>query len=221
MLQLALHPEVVAKAHQELDKVIGNSRTPTWDDEPSLPYTRGIIKEIMRYRPITKSGMIHMVTEDDEYKGYFIPKDTIIMISWWAIHFDPKRYPEPYKFKPERYLNHKLSAAEYAAHPDVSQRDHFGYGAGRRICIGMHVAEQGLFIAVSRLLWGFDIKQKIGPDGQPIVPNENSFHDGMMTEQNDFEIDIKIRSPEHERLFREEWEKADKSARPVKTAWAK
>ena len=85
----------------------------------------------------------------------------------------------------------------------------------------MHVAEQGLFIAVSCLLWGFDIKQKIGPDGQPIVPNENSFHNGMMTEQNDFEIDIKIRSPEHERLFREEWEKADKSARPVKTPWAK
>lgn len=134
MLQLALHPEVVQKAHEELDRVIGNSRTPTWSDEPNLPYIRSIIKEIMRYRPITKAGMIHMVTEDDEYNGYFIPKDAIIMISWWAIHFDPKRYPEPYKFKPERFINHKLGAAEYAAHPDVSQRDHFGYGAGRRIC---------------------------------------------------------------------------------------
>ena len=137
MLQLALHPEVVQKAHKELDRVIGNKRTPTWDDEHQLPYIRSIIKEIMRYRPITKSGMLHMNTEDDEYKGYFIPKNTIIMISWFAIHFDEKRYPEPYKFKPERFMDYKLSAAEYAAHPDVSQRDHFGYGAGRRICIGI------------------------------------------------------------------------------------
>jgi cytochrome P450 len=134
MLQLALHPEVVRKGQEELDRVIGIGRTPNWDDEANLPYIRSIIKEIMRYRPITKAGMIHMVTEDDEYKGYFIPKDAIIMISWWAIHFDPKRYPDPYQFKPERFLNHKLSAADYAAHPDVSQRDHFGYGAGRRIC---------------------------------------------------------------------------------------
>lgn len=137
MLQLTLHPEVVKRGQEELDRVVGNQRTPRWEDEPNLPYIRSIIKEIMRYRPIAKSGMLHMITEDDEYKGYFIPKETIIMISWWAIHFDEKRYLEPYKFKPERFLNYTLSAAEYAAHPDVSQRDHFGYGAGRRICIGL------------------------------------------------------------------------------------
>jgi cytochrome P450 len=133
MCQLALHPEVVARAQEELDRVVGKRRTPTWDDEPNLPYIRAIIKEIMRYRPITKSGQLHMLTQDDEYQGYFIPKDCIVMISWWAIHFDPKRYPDPYKFKPERFLNHKLSAAEYTAMADVSQRDHFGYGAGRRM----------------------------------------------------------------------------------------
>jgi cytochrome P450 len=134
MCQLALHPEVVAKAQVELDRVIGKSRTPTWDDEYNLPYIRAIIKEIMRYRPITKSGQLHMLLEDDEYNGYFIPKGAIVMISWWAIHFDPKRYPDPWKFKPERFLNHTLSAAEYTAMGDVSQRDHFGYGAGRRVC---------------------------------------------------------------------------------------
>jgi hypothetical protein len=85
----------------------------------------------------------------------------------------------------------------------------------------MHVSEQGLYIAVSRLLWGFNISKKIGPDGRPIVPDQNSFHNGLMTEPNDFEIDIKVRSPAHERVFRAEWEQADKSARPVKTPWSK
>lgn len=85
----------------------------------------------------------------------------------------------------------------------------------------MHLAEQGLFIALSRLLWGFDIKKKIGPDGREIVPDENSFHNGIMSEPSDFETDIKVRSKQHEKIFREEWEKADKSARPVKTQWSK
>jgi hypothetical protein len=85
----------------------------------------------------------------------------------------------------------------------------------------MHVAEQGLFIAVARLLWGFDVRKKIGADGREIVPNENSFHDGMMTEVNDFEVDVKVRSAQHEKMFREEWDRADKSARTVKTAWSK
>jgi hypothetical protein len=84
----------------------------------------------------------------------------------------------------------------------------------------MHVAEQGLFIAVARLLWGFDVRKKV-KDGREIVPDENSFHDGMMTEVNDFEIDIKVRSAQHDKIFREEWERADKTARPVKTAWSK
>ena len=85
----------------------------------------------------------------------------------------------------------------------------------------MHVAEQGLFIAVSRLLWGFDIKKKRRSDGREIIPDENSFHNGIMSEPNDFEIDLKVRSKQHETAFREEWEKADKSARPVKTPWSK
>jgi hypothetical protein len=42
-----------------------------------------------------------------------------------------------------------------------------------------------------------------------------------MSEPNDFEIDLKVRSKQHEKVFREEWERADKSARPVKTPWSK
>jgi hypothetical protein len=74
---------------------------------------------------------------------------------------------------------------------------------------------------VSRLLWGFDVKKKVGLDGKEIIPDQNSFHNGLMTEPNNYEIDIKVRSPAHERVFRDEWERADKSARPVKTPWSK
>jgi hypothetical protein len=85
----------------------------------------------------------------------------------------------------------------------------------------MHLAEQGLFIALARLLWGFNIKMKLDTDGNPIVPDENSFHDGLMSEPNDFEVDIKVRSPAHEAVFRREWDLADHSTRLVKTPWSK
>jgi hypothetical protein len=85
----------------------------------------------------------------------------------------------------------------------------------------MHLAEQGLFIAVARLLWGFNIKMKIDSEGKAIVPDENSFHDGLMSDPNDFELDIKPRSREHEEVLRREWEEADHSTRLVKTPWSK
>jgi cytochrome P450 len=101
------------------------------------------------------------------------------MINWWALHYDPEWYHEPekvdtaqkiliLKFEPKRFLNHKLGAAEYAAMADVELRDHFAYGGGRRICPGLHVAEQSLFVNISRLLWGFNLEHAKDADGNDI-----------------------------------------------------
>lgn len=103
------------------------------------------------------------------------------MINWWAIHYDPVRFPEPHKFKPERFIDYPLSALEEANHPDPYQRSHVGFGGGRRICPGMssftnfflipgmHVAERSMFINIARTLWGFNIDFKRDKNGQ-IIP---------------------------------------------------
>jgi cytochrome P450 len=88
--------------------------------------------------------MNHHLIEDDWYKGHFLPKDSVIMLNWWAIHYDEERYPDPVDFIPERYLNHTLPAADYIAIGDPYKRDHFTYGAGRRACPGVHVAEKSM-----------------------------------------------------------------------------
>ena len=62
-----------------------------------------------------------------------------------------------------------MSAGEYAAHPDVSQRDNFSFGGGRRICPGMHVAERSIFLNLARLLWGFNIEHAKDDKGN-IIP---------------------------------------------------
>ena len=96
--------EVVERAHEELDRVVGTNRTPTFDDEPNLPYIRAMVKEVMRWRFVNKFGTNHYATEDGYYKEYFIPKGSIVMINIWGIHYDPERYPEPEKVKKKRKL---------------------------------------------------------------------------------------------------------------------
>jgi cytochrome P450 len=94
---LLSNPDAIKKCQEELDRVIGSDRTPTIDDVNDLPYVRSLAKETLRWRPINKLGTNHYVTEDDWYEGYFIPKNTIIMINQWAIHYDEEHYPNPSK----------------------------------------------------------------------------------------------------------------------------
>jgi hypothetical protein len=91
--------EVVKAAHEELDRVVGNSRTPTFDDEKNLPYIRAMVKEVNRWRFVNKFGTNHYATEDGWYKGYFIPKGAVVMINIWGLQYDPKRFPEPEKVR--------------------------------------------------------------------------------------------------------------------------
>jgi cytochrome P450 len=122
----------------------------------------------MRWRPINKFGQNHFATQDDWYGEHFIPKGSVVMINWWAIHYDPKRFPEPHLFKPERFINFPLNAGEEAALADPYERSHVGFGGGRRICPGMHVAERSMFINFARVLWGFDIDFKRDENGEKI-----------------------------------------------------
>lgn len=65
-----------------------------------------------------------------------IPKGTTLITNSWGMSHDPQRYPDSNKFEPERYRDFPLSAPEYAALSGDDVRDHYGYGWGRRICVG-------------------------------------------------------------------------------------
>lgn len=83
ILCMALFPDAQKRAQEELDAVVGEGRLPTWEDESSLPYVRSLIKEVLRWRPVNKFGMTHAASEDDWYKGYFIPKGAVVVLNWW------------------------------------------------------------------------------------------------------------------------------------------
>jgi cytochrome P450 len=122
---MACFPEVQKKAQDEIDRIVGSGRLPTMADESQLPYIRAMIKETLRWMPTTVTGAVpHAATKDDEYMGHFIPQGAGIMLNVWAIHMDETRHPNPREFHPERYENDNQTAADSAANPDASQRDH-------------------------------------------------------------------------------------------------
>ncbi|KAJ5661214.1 uncharacterized protein N7484_000586 [Penicillium longicatenatum] len=151
------YPEAQAKAYAEIQKVVGESRFPSFKDEENLPYVRACVKEILRIRPVNNIGIPHYTTADIIYKDYFIPAGTVVNINNYALHLDPKRWENPEDFIPDRYLDYPLKAGAYAASPDPEQQIHFDFGAGRRICPGMHLAENSLFITIASIIWAFEI----------------------------------------------------------------
>lgn len=79
MLAMALFPEVQQKAQQELDRIVDPDRLPEYNDLEHLPYIRAIAMETMRWIPVLCSGLPHSSLADDMYRGYHIPKGTMVI----------------------------------------------------------------------------------------------------------------------------------------------
>lgn len=210
MQAMLLYPEVQRYAQQEIDKIVGDSRLPTMEDQPNLPIATMVMKETLRWCPTTILGAVpHATSNDDTYKGYFIPKGTGVMNNVWAINNNPKRAPNPRKFDPMRYKDDHLNLYDSASNPDGTKRDQFTFGAGRRICPGMHVAERSLFLGISRILWAFNVSPAEGADGQPIIPDQEKLTQGFVCMPEPFEAKIRPRSQQRAEIVRREWKQAE------------
>lgn len=87
-----------------------------------------------------------------------IPKGSRICLNGYAIQHDSNRHADADCFVPERYADDHTSVIQSVNSPDARNRDHFAFGAGRRICPGYNVAERSLAVAIMRILWAFEIK---------------------------------------------------------------
>ncbi|KAK5080915.1 hypothetical protein LTR05_008231 [Lithohypha guttulata] len=87
---------------------------------------------------------------------------------------------------------------------DCTKRDNFIFGAGRRLCQGIHIAERSLFLAISRLAWGFNFSPSIGEDGKPITYNVDDLVGGITVEPRHYTCRIECRTTDKARIIREE-----------------
>lgn len=98
------------------------------------------------------------------------------------------------------------NSAEAATNPDVSKRDHFVFGAGRRICQGIHIADRSLFLAISRLLWAFDFNRAFDKETkEEIIPDMSNLSDGLFVLPNPFKANIVPRDAGKAQRVKEEW----------------
>ena len=158
---LAQHPEAEAALHAELDAVLGD-RAPRPDDWVALAYTRRVLAESMRlYPPAWVLGRRPL--EELEIGGHRVPANSIVLMSQWVVHRDPRWWPEPLRFDPGRWTE----AAE-RARPRFA---YFPFGGGTRQCIGEHFAwmEGVLLLATIAQRWRFRPAPGSVPATQPLI----------------------------------------------------
>ncbi|KIW84040.1 hypothetical protein Z517_03286 [Fonsecaea pedrosoi CBS 271.37] len=200
---MCLFPEVQRKAQEELDRVLPErDRFPTWTEENQLPYLDAIITENFRWRSaIVLGGPPHAPIKDDVYNGYLIPKGTTLIGNLWAIHRNPRDYPSPDEFRPERWLN------EDERRPNPTKRGIFTFGWGRRACSGQPMAEQGIWFTCAELLWAFKMRA-IDEHGNNVKLDPFAYDDRSTSRPLPFRVEFKPRFPGVEDIIRSEAKRA-------------
>ncbi|KIM82727.1 hypothetical protein PILCRDRAFT_88402 [Piloderma croceum F 1598] len=194
-LAIAMYPDVQKTAQAEIDAVVGRDRLPDLDDIDSLPFINAIIKEILRWQPAVPFCVPHRSTQDEEYDGFFIPKGTNVMGNTWSILHNPDVYPEPEKFRPQRFLT------DGKLNPDI--RDSVAaFGYGRRICPGQFMATQSLFLIFSSIPSNFNISPPLDEFGNP-TKLRPAMLSGVLSTPSPFKCVIKSRSDAAAALIRE------------------
>ncbi|GAV01288.1 hypothetical protein RvY_12025 [Ramazzottius varieornatus] len=148
IIYLLENREVLMKLQKEIDGVLGDRALPTMKDKDSLPYTQGTILEVQRM-----GNLVPIVgrspTVDFELNGYIIPKGSTVAAITPAVHENPRYFPEPQRFKPERFLD--------ADGQVLHKVDGFmPFGLGKRFCLGESLAKMELFLFFVTLVKNFD-----------------------------------------------------------------
>ncbi|KAL1937278.1 hypothetical protein VTO73DRAFT_13887 [Trametes versicolor] len=163
VLAMILFPEVQKSAQEELDRIIGRDRLPTFADRPQLPYISNVVKESLRWKAVSNLGVPHATLDNDEYRGGHIPKDTTVLANLYAMLHDESVYAEPDSFNPDRYLS---TPGKPTGEPDPARA---AFGFGRRVCPGRYFADDTLFLTVASLLHLFRISNAEGATGRDAV----------------------------------------------------
>ncbi|KAK6792317.1 hypothetical protein RDI58_011398 [Solanum bulbocastanum] len=149
--ELLRRPNIIEKAHQELDRAIGRERWVEEEDFSQLPYIDAIIKETFRLHPLCALLPPHYSVEDCNVAGYEIPKGTTVFVSAWSLGRNPKYWDRPEEFIPERFIenNMDIKGQNFALLP---------FSSGRRRCPGYSLGMKVVRTTMANLLHGFNWK---------------------------------------------------------------
>jgi cytochrome P450 len=138
--EIGQHPEVEHRLHREIDEVLAG-RAAGIDDIPRLTYTQQVINEVLRMYPIWI--LMRRTNQELDLNGTRLPPGTEVTVSPHALHFDPRSFPEPHRFDPDRWAPDRVK--------DVPRGAYIPFGAGTRQCIGNTFAQIEMAITVATI----------------------------------------------------------------------
>lgn len=141
---LSQNPQAESRLHAELDAVLAG-RLPQVEDLLQLPYATHVFAETLRLYP-PAWGIGRKALKDFQAGPYTVPKGSIVLTSPWVMHRDPRFFPDPLVFRPERWEQEDPARPKFA---------YFPFGGGTRVCIGERFAwmEGVLLLAVLAQRW--------------------------------------------------------------------
>ncbi|KAM0920504.1 hypothetical protein ACQ4PT_007468 [Festuca glaucescens] len=176
MVELLQNPSSMAKACEELSRVIGSGRNIEEGETGHLPYLQAVINETLRLHPPAPLLLPRLANTTIEVAGYTVPKGSRVLVNVWAMGHDEDMWPDPEKFMPERFLGRTVDfrGGDFELIP---------FGSGRRICPGMPLAIKLVHVILGSLLnqfkWrlpadvernGVDMAEKFGVDVTKAIP---------------------------------------------------
>ncbi|XP_039168244.1 tyrosine N-monooxygenase [Eucalyptus grandis] len=152
MAEMIYRPELLKKAKEEIDRVVGKERLVQESDIPQLNYIKACAREAFRLHPIAPFNVPHVALSDAVVAGYRIPKGSHILVSRMGLGRNPKVWDEPLKFKPERHI---VSDAVEVVLTDPDLRL-ISFSTGRRGCIAIQLGTTMTVMLLARLIQGFN-----------------------------------------------------------------
>ncbi|GLJ19391.1 hypothetical protein SUGI_0349390 [Cryptomeria japonica] len=166
MAELLRKPTVLKRVQAELDDVVGLERRMEEEDVANLPYLRAVVKEVFRLHPAAPLNIPRKADKSCVINGYLVPEDTQVFVNIWGIGRDPSVWKDPLNFNPDRFLESNI---------DYKGQDFelIPFGAGRRICIGIPLAQKMVHLVVGSLLQAFN--WSIAMDNEPSIDMSETF----------------------------------------------
>lgn len=157
LAEMLNQPELLQKATEELDNVVGKERLVQESDFPKLNYVTACAREAFRLHPIVAFIVPHVSMQHAVVANYFIPKGSHVLVSRLGLGRDPRVWDDPLSFKPDRHLVRKSGSESGQFGSDLREPslDLVTFGTGKRGCPAFLLGTSMTLTLFARLIHGF------------------------------------------------------------------